>query len=149
MKRWVRNMMMVVWLAAGMGAAATSGAESAMRASKAEVRKDVVAAIEGQLAAFRAKDPKLAYTYAAAALRVQNPLRQFVRIVEVNYPEIWANTRGEFGVVRDDGLRAKVLVQVFATDERADYDYGLIKERDGVWRIESVLRRAPKKVEKV
>lgn len=142
-------MVWAVWLAAGMGAATMTSAESAMRASKAEVRKEVVATIEGQLAAFRAKDTKLAYTYAAAALRVQNPLRQFVRIVEVNYPEIWANTRGEFGVVRDDGLRAKVLVQVFAADERADYDYGLIKERDGVWRIESVLRHAPKKVEKV
>lgn len=113
------------------------------------MRKDVVAAIEGQLAAFRAKDTKKAYTFAAATLRAQNPLRQFLRIVELNYPEIWANTKGEFGVVRDDGVRATVLVQVFGKDDRVDYDYGLVKERDGVWRIDSVLRHAPKKTEKV
>ncbi len=136
--------------ACGLGAVSARGAESGgMRASKPEVRKDVVAAIEGQLAAFRAKDTNKAYTFAAATLRAQTPLRQFLRIVEINYPEIWANTKGEFGVVRDDGARATVLVQVFAKEDRADYDYGLVKERDGVWRIDSVLRHAPKKTEKV
>lgn len=149
MKRWLLMLAIVTMHASGVGAPIARAAESGMRASKPEVRKEVVAAIEGQLAAFRAKDTKKAYTFAAATLRAQNPLRQFLRIVEINYPEIWANTKGEFGVVRDDGLRATVLVQVFAGDDRADYDYGLVKERDGVWRIDSVLRHAPKKTEKV
>jgi hypothetical protein len=65
-----------------------------------------------------------------------------------NYPEIWSNTKAEFGLVRDDGTRATVLVQVYAKEGSAGYDYGLVKERDG-WRIESVLRHAPKKAEKV
>lgn len=147
MKRWLS--MGLLWLVGGFGAIPTGAADGGMRASTAEVRKEVVAVIEGQLAAFRAGDTKTAYTFAAAVLRAQNPLRQFLRIVETNYPEIWANARGEFGVVRDDGTRATVLVQVFAKDGRADYDYGLVKERDGVWRIESVLRHAPKKAEKV
>ncbi|MCX6954928.1 MAG: DUF4864 domain-containing protein [Verrucomicrobia bacterium] len=131
-----------------LGGLILRAADGGMRASKPEVRKEVVATIEGQLGAFRAKDTKKAYTFAAAALRAQNPLRQFLRIVENNYPEIWANTKGEFGVVRDDGTRATVLVQVFSTDGRADYDYGLVKEKDG-WRIDSVLRHAPNKADKV
>ena len=123
-------------------------AETGMRASKPEVRKEVIAVIEGQLAAFRAGDTKKAYTFAAAALRAQTPLRQFLQIVQRNYPEIWANTRGEFGLVHDDGVHATVLVQVYAKTDRADYDYGLVKEQD-TWRIESVLRHAPKKDDKV
>src|SRR4051812_39383575 len=106
------------WLAIGLlgllfWSTMMEGAESG-KVSKPEVRKDVVAAIEGQLTAFRAGDTKQAYTFAAAALRAQTPLRQFARIVETNYPEIWANTRGEFGLVRDDGTRATVLVKVFS-----------------------------------
>jgi hypothetical protein len=150
MKRTLFGVAILALHAFGVGAVMLRAADNgAMRASKPEVRKEVVAVIEGQLAAFRERDAKKAYTFAAATLRTQNPLRQFARIVEVNYPEIWANTRGEFGVVRDDGLRAKVLVQVFSKEERADYDYGLVKERDGVWRIDSVLRHAPKKSDKV
>ena len=146
MKRWLMRMTLV---ALGLGLGLVRGADGGMRASKPELRKEVVAVIEGQLAAFRAGDPKTAYTYAAATLRAQNPVRQFLRIVETNYPEIWANTRGEFGVVRDDGTRSTVLVQVFSQAGRADYDYGLVKERDGAWRIDRVLRHAPKKADKV
>ncbi len=134
----------------GVGGVIVRGADSAgMRASKPEIRKEVVAVIEGQLAAFRAGETQKAYTFAAATLRAQNPLRQFARIVENNYPEIWANTRAEFGLVRDDGVRATVRVQVFSKEERADYDYGLVKERAGVWRIDSVLRHATKKSDRV
>jgi len=146
MKRWLWLLMAL--LPAMLGGLAARAADGGMRASKPEVRKDVVAAIEGQLAAFRAKDTKKAYTFAAATLRAQTPIRQFLRIVENNYPEIWANTKGEFGVVRDDGVRATLLVQVFSKDGRADYDYGLVKEKEG-WRIDSVLRHAPNKADKV
>lgn len=146
------------WLSAGLlvAAMALAGAPVALRAqatppraSKPEVRKDVVAVIDGQLEGFRARDVKKAYTFAAAALRAQTPLVQFQRIVEANYPEIWANTRAEFGLVRDDGTRATVLVQVFTKEGSMGYDYGLVKERDGVWRIDSVLRHSPKKEDKL
>lgn len=146
MKRWLSLWRVVLPLM--LGAVAAGAADGGLRASKPEVRKEVVTVIEGQLAAFRAKDTKKAYTFAAAALKAQTPLRQFLKIVELNYPEIWANTKGEFGVVHDDGTRATVLVQVFSKDGRADYDYGLVKEKDD-WRIDSVLRHAPNKADKV
>jgi hypothetical protein len=146
---WLRAGWLIAVVAVA-GVPATLQAQAApSRASKPEVRKDVVAVIEGQLEGFRAKDAKKAYTFAAAALRAQTPLLQFQRIVEANYPEIWKNTRAEIGLVRDDGARATVLVQVFAQDGSAGYDYGLVKERDGVWRIDSVLRHSPKKEDKL
>ena len=146
MKRWMMRMTLVVL---GLGLGFVRGADGGMRASKPEFRKEVVAVIEGQLAAFREGETQKAYAFAAAPLRAQRPVRQFLQIVETNYPEIWANTRAEFGLVRDDGARATVRVQVFSKEERADYDYGLLKERDGVWRIDSVLRHAPKKSDRV
>jgi hypothetical protein len=142
-------MMCRVLLVLGLGLCFVHGAEGGAKASRPEVRKEVVAIIEGQLTAFRAGEMQKAYLCAAANLRAQRPLRQFLQIVENNYPEIWANTRAEYGLVRDDGVRATLRVQVFSKDDRADYDYGLVKERDGVWRIESVLRHAPKKSDKV
>ena len=45
-------------------------------------------------------------------------------------------------------VRATVLVQVWSKEARADYDYGLVKELDG-WRIDSVLRHAPKNEKKI
>lgn len=141
-----RRLVIAVMLVLGLGPA--RAADSGARASKPEVRKEVVAVIEAQLAAFRERDVKLAYTWASTVLRAQTPLRQFGLIVQSNYPEIWANTRAEFGLVRDDGVRAKVVVQVFSLEGRAGYDYGLVKEREG-WRIESVLRHTPKKAEKL
>ncbi len=115
-----------------------------MRASKPDVRLDVVTAIEGQLKAFRRGELEVAYRFAAADLRAQKPLPAFAAIVQGNYPEIWASRLAEFGIVRDDGTRATVTVQVYAKDGDAAYDYTLIKERTG-WRIYGVVRHAPKK----
>lgn len=119
-------------------------AEGAMRASKPEVKKEIVAAIEGQLAALRKGDPKKAYSYAAAELRAQKSLPVFTAIVKENYPEIWANVRAEFGIVRDDGTRAAVTVQVYSKTADAAYDFTLVKEAAG-WRIHGVLRHEPTK----
>src|SRR5436190_22256579 len=78
-------------------------AENAMPASKFDVKKEIVAVIEAQLAAFRKGDATKADSYAAADLRAQKPLPDFTAIVKGNYPEIWANARAEFGIARDDG----------------------------------------------
>jgi hypothetical protein len=123
-------------------------AESPMRASKPEVRKDVVAVIEAQLAAFRKGDAGKAYSFASAELRAQKPLRVFTSIVQQSYPEIWRNTRAEFGIVRDDGQQAQVTVHVYAEDADAAYDFTLKKERSD-WRIYGVLRHAAKQTGKV
>ncbi len=133
-------------LAAGLlfGAVATRGADNAPHASKPEVRREIVAVIDAQLAAFRASDVRKAYGYASADLRAQKPIQAFATIVQTNYPEIWTNTRAEFGLVRDDGAQATLLVHVFGQDSDASYDYTLAKEKAG-WRIAAVLRHAPKK----
>jgi hypothetical protein len=132
-----------------MGIATGRGADdSVMRASKPEVRKEVTATIEAQLGAFRAKDSSKAYSYSATAMQQQMRLRAFIAIVQNNYPEIWMNLRAEFGLVRDDGTRATVLVHVFSNESDAAYDYVLFKERAG-WRIGSVLRHDPRGADKV
>jgi len=125
-------------------AAQQAFAESALPASKPEVKTAIVAAIEGQLAAFRKGDAAKAYSFAARELRAQKPLRTFTAIVRESYPEIWANVRAEFGIVRDDGSKATVTVQVFAKDAEAGYDYTLVKETAG-WRIYSVVRHEGKR----
>jgi hypothetical protein len=108
-------------------------------ASKPEVRKAIVATIEAQLAAFRKRDLTKAYSYAAAELRAEKPLPVFMTIVQTNYPEIWANIKAEYGIVRDDGEHAILLVHVFAPQCDASYDYNLVREQGG-WRIHDVLR---------
>lgn len=142
--RWVA-LAMAGLLLAGVAA---RGADDSLRASKPEVRREIVAVIESQLAAFRAGEVKKAYSQASAALRAQKPLQVFVAIVRENYPEIWANTRAEIGLVRDDGAEATVLVHVFGQRSDAAYDYTLVKERTG-WRIAAVLRHAPKKSDRM
>ena len=139
----------MLWLLLGISTACRgSAADGGFRTSKPEVRKDVIAVIEAQLAAFRTRDIAKAYGYAAAWLHAQTPLRAFSSIVQNNYPEIWAGIRAEYRLVRDDGTHATVLAHVFAKDSNAAYDYVLVKERGG-WRIGSVLRHEPRKKDNV
>lgn len=135
-------------MACGLAVLFSLAAENALKASKPEVKQEIVAVIEGQLAAFRKGDASKAYTYAAAQLRAQKSLRTFTAIVKENYPEIWMNTRAEFGIVRDDGERGSVTVHVTSQEGAAAYDFTLLKERTG-WKIFSVLRHEPKKAGKV
>ncbi len=115
-----------------------------MRASTLAVRREVIAVVEAQLVHFRKSEIADAYAIASAALRAQRPQPAFAAMVEANYPEIWASTRAEFGVVRDDGTRASVVVQVYSKQGDAGYDYTLVKE-GGRWRVQGVLRHASKK----
>jgi hypothetical protein len=117
-------------------------------ASKPEVRKQIVATIDAQLAAFRRHDIKKAYSYAAAALQAEKPLEIFAQIVQANYPELWTNTRAEYGIVHDDGTAGTVVVHVYTAEGDASYDYTLVKERAG-WRVHDVLRHDPKAEPKV
>ena len=143
MKRWI-----FLPVLAGFSCGFVRAADEAMRASKPEVKKEIVAVIEAQLAAFRTGDVRAAYGYAAVELRAVKPLPLFVEIVRTSYPEIWTNTRAECGLVRDNGALAQLPVHVFGKDGDTTYDYTLVKERAG-WRIRDVLRHAPKKAEKV
>ena len=144
MRKWI-SLAVLAMLACAL---ARGAADEGMRASKPDVRKEVVAAIEAQLAAFRAGEVVKAYGYAAAELRAQKPLQMFTDIVRISYPEIWTNLRAECGLVRDNGTVATLLVHVFGKESNATYDYTLVKERAG-WRIHGVLRHAPKRAEKL
>lgn len=126
------------------GGAAWAAEPGAPKASKPAVKAEIVAAIEGQLAAFRAGEAGKAYAYASVNLQLQMPVRSFARLVRESYPEIWANTRVEFGLVRDNGRLATLAARVFAKDgTSAVYDYVMAKEED-VWRIAGVLRHETK-----
>ena len=140
MPRRLFILLLGIWFAgiAGIGRAAES------RASTAAVRQEIVAVVAGQVAAFRENDPRRAYALAAADLRAQRPLAAFADIVRRNYPEIWANTRAEYGIVRDDGTRAALTVQVYSQTGDAAYDYELVREAAG-WRIRGVLRRTARR----
>jgi hypothetical protein len=140
----------IAWLSiAGCGAAlGLHAGEPIKRASTPETKKEIVAVLEKQLTAFRKGEVEKAYSYAAGVLRAQKPLRTFSAIVQSNYPEIWTNTRAEYGIVHDDGRRAAVTVQVYSKEGDAAYDFTLVKEAVG-WRIDGVVRHAPKKGGKV
>jgi hypothetical protein len=122
----------------------SASAAEPMRASKPEVKKEIVAVIDAQLAAFRKGDLPKAYTYAAGDLRAEKSLPIFTAIVKENYPEIWANLRAEYGIARDSGTRATITVQVYAKDHDAAYDFTLSKESGG-WRIYGVDRHEPRR----
>lgn len=143
MRRWIACVLLGIALGVAGTARAAVAEPGVLRASKPEVKKDVVAVIEAQLAAWRKGDLAKAYSFAAAELRAQKSQREFTAIVEAAYPEIRASTRAEFGIVRDDGTRATVTVQVYAKDGDAAYHYTLVRERAG-WRIYGVVRHVPK-----
>jgi len=133
--------LVIVMAAAALGQAAESGA---MRASKPAVKTEIVATIEGQLAAFRGGEIERAYAYATSRFQIRMPIRQFAQSVRLGYPEIWTNERAEFGLARDDGRRATLTARIFAKDGRsAAYDYVLVRE-DDFWRIAGVLRHEAK-----
>lgn len=145
---WLRGLaaLSAGWMFFGAALHAAEGAT--WPASKPDVRHEIVAVIEGQLAGFRTGDVPQAYRYASTELRAQKPLRVFSAIVRENYPEIWRNRRAEFGLVRDNGASATVLVHLSGPDGEATYDYTLVKERAG-WRISAVLRHASGKADQV
>jgi len=140
------TMRLITGILLGLVAYASSLEVSAagMRASTSVVRREVIAVVETQLAHFRKGEIAEAYAIASAPLRAQRPQSAFAAMVEANYPEIWSSTRAEFGVVRDDGTRASVVVQVYSKQGDAGYEYTMVKEA-GRWRVHGVLRYASKK----
>ena len=143
-----RNVVLLAAIICAALAASLVGADSAKRASPPGVRKEIVAVIDAQLAAFRKGEIEKAYSFAAAELRAQKPLSAFKEIVQKSYPEIWRNARAEFGIVRDNGTQATVTVQVYSKEGDAAYDFTLSKESAG-WRIFGVVRHEPKGSRKV
>ena len=133
-------------LAMGFGfVTLASAAEREPRPSKPEVRRAILATIEGQLEAFRERDSVKAFNFAVADMRRQTSVAKFAKMVQDGYPEIWNNKEADFGLVRDDGVGATVAVRVTAKDgSSAAYDYVLLKEENGAWRIGGVIRKDPR-----
>lgn len=128
-----------IWLGLALLTSWTRAAE--LRPSSPEVRAEVVATVEMQLAALRRGDVEAAHRCASAALRARLPVPAFARMLQQTYAEIWRNERATFALVNDDGLRATVAVRVTGKAGAADFEYGLVREPAG-WRINGVLRRA-------
>lgn len=131
--------MLLVAVCIGMAPLGWSAETSTMPASKPAVRKQVIAVIDAQLAAFRAQDPARAYSYVSVGLRRRMPVSVFAAVVRDNYPQIWTNTRAEYGIVRDNSAMAKVLVHVEGQTGPGAYDFTLESE-NGQWRIRAMLR---------
>ncbi len=143
MVRWLS------WLASFfLALALAAGEPGGLTASKPEVRRAVVAVVESQLAALRGNDLDTAYNLLGAQLRREKPFQLFVAIVESNYPEIWENQRADFGIVRDDGRMATVLVHVTGARGSATYRYTLVGERGG-WRIHGIVLHEPDRESKL
>lgn len=139
----------LIFLGLALAFCAGAGARAAeLRVSKPEVRREVVAVVEAQLAAFRAGDVERAWSHASVALRASRPLSVFGTMVRDHYAEIWANTRAEYGLVRDDGAQATLAVHVYAGERSAAYEYSLVMEQ-GRWRISAVLRQVPTQADKL
>lgn len=119
--------------------APSAAAETGLRASSRAVRAEIQAVIDGQLAAFRAHDVARAYGHAGARVQASLSPAGFARLVARNYPEIWNNEKADYGVIRDNGERAELLVHVSAPGADAAFDYHLRRE-GGAWRIVGVLR---------
>ncbi len=99
---------------------------------------DLFAAVNDQLAAFRAADYPSAYRRAAAGVQQKFTLAQFESMVRRNYGAITRAQRVEFGSVKADGSSA--VVQVFFFGARGGvrcFLYSLTVEGDG-WKIEGV-----------
>ncbi|CAN5510177.1 hypothetical protein BH18VER1_BH18VER1_21200 [soil metagenome] len=96
------------------------------------------AAVNDQLAAFRASDYPGAYQRAAAGVQQKFTLPQFEAMVRRSYRAITRAQRVEFGSVTGDGSSA--VVEVFFFGEPGGvrcFLYSLIAEGGG-WKIEGV-----------
>ena len=109
-----------------------------LEASKPPVKTEIVAVIEGQLAAFRAGDFGTAYSFASQPIREMFPLAEFRNMVSAGYPIIAASVKAEFGICLDNGSEASVFVRLEGADGKSkEYQYGLVREPGG-WRITGV-----------
>jgi hypothetical protein len=129
--------------AAGLGVlsgAAQNADDSGLHYSDAATKKELVAVVASQLAAFRAGDAARAYAFAARELRENLSREKFSTMIAHTYPAIAHNVRAEFGLSLDDGATALLPVDVFTADGHAtSYRYFFMRE-EGVWRISGVVR---------
>jgi len=132
MKSWV---IALLWLT-------TSGlvaAEPPMRLSPKNIRDEVRAVVETQLAALREGDFARAHELASSALRAQFDVRLFAALIRRGYPALLRAGSTDLGVVRDqEGEQAQINVTVTdRAQRRTSYRFWLVRE-EAEWRINGV-----------
>jgi hypothetical protein len=135
MKRLFGTTLLLLGLLAGAGAA-----EPEMRLSPKQVRDEVRAVVEAQLAALRAGDFATAYDFAARGIKRQFDAQLFAAMIRRGYAALLKPDQTDLGVVRDNGA-GTAQISVTATDRQKRstiYRYWLVKE-DDVWRISGVM----------
>lgn len=136
------------WLAGGQTRAAHASGTT-MEGSSDTVKKELIAVIDAQLAAFREDDFSRAYGFAAGSIRGMFPPAAFEKMVRAGYPLIARSARAEYGIALDSGDDAAIAVRVTGADEKgttAEYLYTLSKE-NGVWKITGVSAIQPGGIE--
>jgi Domain of unknown function (DUF4864) len=127
---------------------ATAGAaEPEMHLSSKQVRAEVRAVVEAQLAALRTGDFSAAYAYAAAGIKARFEEEVFAAMIRRGYPLLLSAKSADLGVVRDqDGELAQLTVTVPDRQKRSVvYRYWLVREEEG-WRITAVtLEQRPER----
>jgi hypothetical protein len=114
--------------------------ESDLRLSTKQVRDEVKAVVEGQLAALQAGDFATAYAFAARGLKAQFDVRVFTLMLKRGYAPLLKHDSADLGLVHDNGRgAAQVAVTVVDGLQRSTaYRYWLVLEPDG-WRITGVV----------
>ena len=102
------------------------------------VKKELIAVVDGQLAAFRANDYAKAFTFASAGIQSMFAPEDFEKMVKAAYPVIAHSVSSEYGVMFDTGEEAVVNVRVQDGDKKSvEYQY-LLKKESGNWKINGV-----------
>ena len=118
--------------------AAEPAAPAKPHPSTAEVKSEITAVIDAQLAAFRANDYARAYSFAATEIKGMFNATEFEEMVRKAYPVIAKSTSVDYGFSFDTGEQAVIYVRVQdAAKTAAQYQY-LLKKEDGAWRITGV-----------
>lgn len=111
--------------------------------TSADVKTQLTAVIDGQLAAFRANDYPKAFTFASSMIQSMFAPDDFEKMVKSAYPVIAHSTSNEYGVMFDTGEEAVVSVRVQNDKkENVEYHYMLKKEAGG-WKINGVSEIKP------
>ena len=110
----------------------------------ADVKSELTAVIDAQLAAFRADDYAKAYTFAATGIKDLFTQADFEGMVRKSYPVIAHSTSVDYGMAFDTGEEAVIYVRVQNTGTRADGQFQyMLKKENGAWKIGGVAEVKP------
>jgi hypothetical protein len=110
-----------------------------LKRSRAEIRREVLAVIEGQFSAFQDGDYARARAFAAPGIQQQFDVAAFERMVKDGYPVIAYWRTVHFGDVEDNGREAVALVSVRGRRGQTRFFRYLLVREGGQWRINGVV----------